>query len=181
MHRTGIGEQLLFMCGIHGFTLWKKICVRQKTRQPRPPCEQTCTQSHEKHAFLAVQANELTYMSLYIIYLYLVKNKLHNSTNWENCFFKLKMTLKWKATFHSDGANSCFCVGGTFSTRIKEWGSRGWEIQKQPPPLFQGLLHSTPSARKRWGGETRRGEEEKKKIIQEMFIFFFFRKQFYVT
>lgn len=73
----------------------EKSCARQKTKhstQPRPLCVQTCTQSHDKHTFLTVQASELAYMSLYIIYLYLVKNKLHNSTSLENCFFKLKMT-----------------------------------------------------------------------------------------
>lgn len=73
----------------------EKSCARQKTKhstQPTAPCVQTCTQSHDKHTFLTVQASELAYMSLYIIYLYLVKNKLHNSTNLENCFFKLKIT-----------------------------------------------------------------------------------------
>lgn len=83
-------EQLLYKCWI----MKNPVLSRKQStvHNPQPPCVQTCTQSHDKHAFLTVQASELAYMSLYIIYLYLVKNKLHNSTNLENCFFKLKMT-----------------------------------------------------------------------------------------
>lgn len=72
-----------------------KLCQAQNKEQytTRGPRVYKHARSHMTNTlFLTVQASELAYMSLYIIYLYLVKNKLHNSTNSENYFFKLKMS-----------------------------------------------------------------------------------------
>lgn len=142
---------------------------------PRPLCVQTCTQSHDKHTFLTVQASELAYMSLYIIYLYLVKNKLHNSTNLETCFFKLKMTKKrGKKAIKQIVFEYSVWEGGVY-TKIKEWGSWGWEIQNQPVPPPSDINSFLPSARKKEGER----DKKKKKTIQENIHSF--RKQFYVT
>lgn len=87
----------------HDFNLWERVlyklknenCARHKTKNSTQPVAPVCTNMHAvtwyTH-FLTVQASEFAYMSLYIIYLYLVKNKLHNSTNSEKYFFKLKMS-----------------------------------------------------------------------------------------
>lgn len=74
----------------------KRACSRQKENTPKaqytthdPPRVYKHARSHMTNTpFLTGQASELAYMSLYIIYLYLVKNKLHNSTNLETCFLQ---------------------------------------------------------------------------------------------
>lgn len=148
-------EQLLYKCG----TMKNPVPGRKQStvHNPRPLCVQTCTQSHDKHTFLTVQASELAYMSLYIIYLYLVKNKLHNSTNLETCFFKLKMTKKrGKKAIKQIVFEYSVWEGGVY-TKIKEWGSWGWEIQNQPVPPPSDINSFLPSARKK------EGERDKKK------------------
>lgn len=117
-------------------------------------------------------------MSLYIIYLYLVKNKLHNSTNLENCFFELKNYIKMKRKriffFNSNQANYCvwvFCAGGkSFHQNLRIGGSWGWEIQNQPVPPPSDITSFLPFRNKKT--KTKRGGErtKKKKTIQETFI-----------
>lgn len=82
-------KQLLYKCWIMKNPVLGK---KQSTVHNHSPCVYKHARSHMTNTLLTVQASELAYMSLYIIYLYLVKNKLHNSTNLENCFFKIKMT-----------------------------------------------------------------------------------------
>lgn len=117
-------------------------------------------------------------MSLYIIYLYLVKNKLHNSTNLENCFFELKNYIKMKRKriffFNSNQANYCvwvFCAGGkSFHQNLRIGGIEGEKYKTNLSPHLQILLHSSPSGTKKQkqkgGGE----RTKKKKTIQETFI-----------
>lgn len=117
-------------------------------------------------------------MSLYIIYLYLVKNKLHNSTNLENCFFELKNYIKMKRKriffFNSNQANYCvwvFCAGGkSFHQNLRIGGSWGWEIQNQPVPPPSDITSFLSFRNKKT--KTKRGGErtKKKKTIQETFI-----------
>lgn len=117
-------------------------------------------------------------MSLYIIYLYLVKNKLHNSTNLENCFFELKNYIKMKRKriffFNSNQANYCvwvFCAGGkSFHQNLRIGGSWGWEIQNQPVPPPSDITSFLPFRNKKT--KTKRGGErtKKKKTIQKTFI-----------
>lgn len=149
-------EQLLYKC----WTMKKILCQAENKAQYTthcPPCVQTCTQSHDKHTFLTVQACELAYMSLYIIYLYLVKNKLHNSTNLENCFFELKNYIKMKRKriffFNSNQANYCvwvFCAGGkSFHQNLRIGGIEGEKYKTNLSPHLQILLHSSPSGTKK--------------------------------
>lgn len=126
-------------------------------------------------------------MSLYIIYLYLVKNKLHNSTNLENCFFELKNYIKMKRKriffFNSNQANYCvwvFCAGGkSFHQNLRIGGSWGWEIQNQPVPPPSDITSFLPFRNKKT--KTKRGRGKDKKEKDHTGNIHSFRKQFYVT
>lgn len=101
-HRLSGQAQLpwnvVLIYGTRFCTNWRMKTVpgtkQQTVNNPCPP--PVCTNMHavtwHTHFSLTVRASEFAYMSLYIIYLYLVKNKLHNSTNSEKYFFKLKMS-----------------------------------------------------------------------------------------
>lgn len=73
-----------------------KTKKRKHSTQPTPPRKvYKHARSHMTNTpFLTGQASELAYMSLYIIYLYLVKNKLHNSTNLDLFSSNLKLHFK---------------------------------------------------------------------------------------
>lgn len=92
-HIANLLEQLLYKWGAMEEKK-KPVPGKKKTPQstvhnPRPPRVYKHARSHMTNTpFLTGQASELAYMSLYIIYLYLVKNKLHNSTNLETCFLQ---------------------------------------------------------------------------------------------
>lgn len=108
----------------------------------------------------------------------MVKNKLHNSTNLENCFFELKNYIKMKRKriffFNSNQANYCvwvFCAGGkSFHQNLRIGGIEGEKYKTNLSPHLQILLHSSPSGTKKQkqkgGGE----RTKKKKTIQETFI-----------
>lgn len=152
----------------------EKPCARQKqsTVHNHGPRVYKHARSHMTNTLFPHSPSqwELAYMSLYIIYLYLVKNKLHNSTNLENCFFKLKMTKKTK-TF-SKLCVFCldiFCVG--LSTKIKEWGKllRVRNTKPACPPTFRYYFIPPLQQEKQKEGEKTK-KQRKKKTIQEMFI-----------
>lgn len=76
----------------------KRKNAQYTTQPPRPlPKVYKHARSHMTNTpFLTGQASELANMSLYIIYLYLVKNKLHNSTNLDLFSSNLKLHIKKK-------------------------------------------------------------------------------------
>lgn len=95
-HISNLLEQLLYKWGAMEEKK-KSLCQAKRkhpkaqytTHDPLPPRVYKHARSHMTNTpFLKGQASELAYTSLYIIYLYLVKNKLHNSTNLETCFLQ---------------------------------------------------------------------------------------------
>lgn len=94
-HIANLLEQLLYKWGAMEEKEKESLCQANR-KHPKaqytthdPPCVYKHARSHMTNTpFLTGQASELAYMSLYIIYLYLVKNKLHNSTNLETCFLQ---------------------------------------------------------------------------------------------
>lgn len=157
-------EQLLYKCG----TMKNPVPGRKQStvHNPRPLCVQTCTQSHDKHTFLTVQASELAYMSLYIIYLYLVKNKLHNSTNLETCFFKLKMTKKGEKRQLSKLCLSILYGREEFTPKLRSWGVEGEKYKTSLSPHLQILIHSSHQREKKRG----KGTKKKKRPYRKTFI-----------
>lgn len=175
-HIYNLWEQLLYKCLIMKNSVLGKIKQKQSTVHNHGPCVYKHARSHMTNTLFSQSKPVSLLMSLYI-YLYFVKNKLHNSTNLENCFFKLKMTKTggkkrktqtkhYSAIKHTVSGH--FVWGGRISTKLKEWGDEGEKYKTSLSPHLQILLHSSPVARKK----TKKGGEGN---IHS------FRKQFYVT
>lgn len=142
----------------------EKPCARKKTKhstQPTAPCVYKHARSHMTNT-LSSQSKPVSLLICLYIYLYLVKNKLHNSTDLENCFFKLKMTKRIKKKQKCNYANHClgFSHEREVFSKIKEWGAEGEKHKTSLSPHLQIELHSSPSARKT-GQKTRKKKKKR--------------------
>lgn len=108
--------------------------------------------------FLTGQASELAYMSLYIIYLYLVKNKLHNSTNLDLFSSNLKLRFKKKRGGGGREAIEQIVIEyfhtwrGELTPKQRRWGVRGDKYKTSlQPPTFTYLFISPISEEQKEG------------------------------